>query len=131
MKKTTVDKKKTATASKDTILSIADMLADKGINIEYVAPADVEDEYNHGIEEETRRILNTEVVMNGKTGTLARHIAAGEVAMVLENPHPSMVGQLRKNIGDDVVKMEVGGMGIDQFFDMVADDGDTDQLSDA
>jgi len=130
MKKGTTVSKKTATASEDTVLSIAEMLSDKGINIEYVSKQEAEDAYNHGLEEETRKILNTTVVMNGRTGTVARHIAAGEIAMILDNPNPAMVGQLRKNIGDDVVKMEVGGMGIDQFFDIVKAD-EEDNVTDA
>lgn len=126
MKKEVVANKKSATASQDTVLSIADMLKDKDINIEYTSKQEADAEYNHGLEEETRKILNTTIVMNGRTGTVARHIAAGEIAMILDNPNPAMVGQLRKNIGDDVVKMEVGGMGVEQFFEMVKVDDDSD-----
>ena len=123
------DSSNTTTSDEREVLSFAEMLKDKGITVEVLSPKEAKEKYNHGLEEETRRLLNTEMLVNGRQTTPAEMIAAGQVAYTMDNPNPAVVGQLRKNIGDDVVKMEVGGMGVAQFFEMVKPD--EDEVTDA
>lgn len=129
MKKADVKKcvvEESNTAEENVVSSFADMLKDKGITVQYLTPKEAKEAYNHGLEEETRKLLNTEMLINGSKTTPAKYVAAAQVAYTMDNPNPAVVGQLRKNIGDDIQKMEVGGLGIETFFDMVKPDEDND-----
>ena len=121
--KDAAEKKPLNKVSEEKVGSFAKFLKDKGIEVSYVVAKEANDaEYDHDVDCATRKLLHEEMLINGVRQTPAEYIAQAQVAFVMDNPSPMNVGQLRKNIGDDVVKLDVEGMGIEKFMESVKPD---------
>lgn len=78
--------------------------------------------YDKGLSAATKDLLATEFMINGHKMTPAHAIANGLIAHVMENPTPINVKTLQDIVGDSVVKVDVGGMGIEKFLETVRPD---------
>lgn len=100
-----------------------DIASSTTFQVKVVTKAEKVAEYDRNLAADTKEILATECEINGVRATPSQAIAAGMVNHVLENPTPQNVKTMQDVVGDSVVKVDVGGMGIEKFLETVKPDG--------